>query len=122
MLRTEISDSAIEARDNVSPEGFTILIAMPEPVDKIGNVYITQDQAHRENVASITGLVLSIGPDAYQDENRFPNGPRCKVGDHVMFRSYSGTRFKTGNREFRIINDDTVDAVVKDPQKVERAV
>jgi len=39
----------------------------------------------------------------------------------VIFRSYSGTRFKVGGKEFRLINDDTVEAVVDDPRGYTRA-
>jgi co-chaperonin GroES (HSP10) len=43
------------------------------------------------------------------------------VGDFVIFRSYSGTRFKIMDKEFRLINDDTVEAVVEDPRGYKRA-
>jgi co-chaperonin GroES (HSP10) len=58
---------------------------------------------------------------AYGDEKKFPTGPWCKVGDWVVFRAYSGTRVKIHGREFRLINDDTVEAVVEDPRGVVRA-
>ena len=69
-----------------------------------------------EQTASIIGLVVEMGEDSYKDEQKFPNGPYCKKGDFVIFRSYSGTRFKVKNEEFRLINDDTVEAVVDDPR------
>lgn len=121
-MQNALSESAVEAKDIIKPVGYKILIAMPEPTEKIGSIHIPQDAAYRENTASITGYVLAVGPDAYRDNERFPAGPLCKEGDHVIFRSYSGTRFKVGKREFRMINDDTVEAVVSDPSKVERAV
>jgi co-chaperonin GroES (HSP10) len=65
--------------------------------------------------------VLKVGPEAYADADKFPSGPYCKEGDFVIFRSYSGTRFKVAGKEFRIINDDTVEAVVDDPRGYERA-
>ena len=67
------------------------------------------------------GYVLKLGPDAYQDKNRFPSGPWCQEGDWVVFRPYSGTRMKIYGKEFRLINDDTVEAVVEDPTGVVRA-
>ena len=60
--------------------------------------------------------------EAYKDQDKFPNGPYCKEGDWVIFRSYSGTRFKVENQEFRIINDDTVEAVVEDPRGVKKSM
>jgi co-chaperonin GroES (HSP10) len=67
------------------------------------------------------GFVLKLGVDAYKDEKRFPSGPYCKEGDWVIFRAYSGTRVKIHDKEFRLINDDTVEAVVEDPRGIERA-
>ena len=58
---------------------------------------------------------------AYSDPDKFPTGPYCKEGDFVIFRSYSGTRFKIAGKEFRLINDDTVEAVVDDPREYTRA-
>ena len=69
-----------------------------------------------EETASIIGFVMAMGADAYKDHSKFPNGPFCKKGDFVIFRSYSGTRFKIHGKEFRLINDDTVEAVVDDPR------
>jgi co-chaperonin GroES (HSP10) len=70
--------------------------------------------------ASIIGLVIAMGKAAYKDADKFPDGPYCKEGDFVIFRSYSGTRFKLRGEEFRLINDDTVEAVVDDPREYTR--
>ena len=61
-----------------------------------------------------------MGPDCYKDEKRFPTGPWCKEGDFVLMRSYSGTRIKIHGKEFRLINDDTPEAVVQDPRGIKR--
>ena len=74
-----------------------------------------------EETASIIGFVIKMGPDCYKDEKRFPNGAYCKEGDFVIMRAYSGTRMKIHGKEFRIINDDTVEAVVQDPTGIVKA-
>jgi co-chaperonin GroES (HSP10) len=66
-------------------------------------------------------FVVDVGPDAYKDTTKFPSGPWCKKGDFVLVRAYSGTRFKIYNKEFRLLNDDQVDAVVEDPRGITRA-
>ena len=58
---------------------------------------------------------MKLGDTAYKDEARFPTGPWCKEGDFVITRAYSGTRIKIFGNEFRIINDDTVEAVLAVP-------
>jgi len=75
-----------------------------------------------EETGTTVLFVLAVGPDAYADKSRFPSGPWCKKGDFVLVRTYSGTRFKVFGKEFRVINDDMVDAVVADPRGISRAL
>jgi co-chaperonin GroES (HSP10) len=104
------------------PKGYRILIAIPEVSQKTeGGVFIPDERRSAEETASLIGYVLKVGSEAYADANRFPTGPWCKEGDFVIFRSYSGTRFKVMGKEFRLINDDTVEAVVEDPRGYSRA-
>ena len=63
-----------------------------------------------------------MGDLAYKDPKKFPTGNWCERGDFIMMRTYSGTRFKVGDQEFRLINDDTVEAVVEDPRGVVKVV
>jgi co-chaperonin GroES (HSP10) len=104
------------------PKGYKILIGVPELSGKTeGGVIMPDSLKSAEETASIIGYVIELGPDAYNDEDKFPQGPYCKPGDFVIFRSYSGTRFKIHGKEFRLINDDTVEAVVEDPKGYSRA-
>ena len=103
------------------PTGYKLLIAMPTLEEKTeGGIFIPDAMKEAESTASVVGLVVMMGDMAYQDEDKFPNGPYCKEGEWVIFRSYSGTRFKVEGQEFRLINDDTVEAVVTDPRGVKR--
>tara|TARA_R100000005_G_C4820576_1_gene102127 strand:- start:145 stop:516 length:372 start_codon:yes stop_codon:yes gene_type:complete len=103
------------------PKGYKLLISPVEVEEKTEGGVIMPDQIRdAEGIASIIGYVVSMGPDAYKDKEKFPTGPWCKKGDFVIFRSYSGTRFKIHTHEFRIINDDTVEAVVEDPRGYKR--
>ena len=105
------------------PTGYHVLVILPKVEDKTkGGVLLPTDVKNREDIASIVAKVIAIGPDAYpENEFRFRNGPWCKEGDFVIFRSYSGTRFKVQGKEFRLINDDTVEGVVDDPRGYTRA-
>ena len=104
------------------PKGYKLLIAIPKLEEKTqGGVIIPDKLKGLEQTASIIGLVIALGDAAYKDVEKFPDGPYCKEGDFVIFRSYSGTRFKLRGEEFRLINDDTVEAVVDDPREYTRA-
>lgn len=115
-------DGTRNASQLPEPSGFRLLIAMPELEEKTdGGIFIPEASRDREQTASIVGFVLKQGPLAYADADKFPNGPWCGIGDWVIFRAYSGTRLKIHGKEFRLINDDTVEAVVEDPRGIKRA-
>ena len=103
-------------------KGYRILCAVPQVDDKFESGIIKADKTkHIEEHSTVVLFVMKLGDMAYADKDRFPTGPWCKEGDFVITRAYSGTRIKIHGREFRIINDDTVEAVVDDPRGYERA-
>jgi co-chaperonin GroES (HSP10) len=117
----KVEDEQLKAR-LPHPSGYRLLVAIPEVSEKTeGGVYVPDQLKKAEETASLIGFVIKAGPEAYRDENKFPSGAWCKEGDFIIFRSYSGTRFKVLGREFRLINDDTVEAVVEDPRGYSRA-
>ena len=116
------ADDARNASQLPHPTGYKILIALPEPDKEFdGGILKANKTLQDEEIGSIVGMVLKIGPDSYKDPQRFPSGPYCKEGDWIIMRSYSGTRFKVHGQEFRFINDDSVEAVVEDPRGIVKA-
>jgi co-chaperonin GroES (HSP10) len=105
------------------PVGYKILITLPRIEDKIGEsgIILADTTKKAEEVASCLGFVLKLGELAYRDQDKFPNGPWCTEGQFVIMRNYSGTRFMIDGQEFRLINDDQVEAVVDDPRGYTRA-
>ena len=125
MLNVDIKMPDEEARGATQlpqPAGFKLLIALPELEEKTDSgIYLPEQVREKESLATVVGFVLKMGSLAYKDPNKFPDGAWCKEGDWVLFRAYSGTRIKIHGREFRIINDDTVEGVVEDPRGIARA-
>jgi len=105
------------------PVGYRVLIALPTIEEKYDSGLVKADRTlNEERILSTMGIVLDMGKEAYSDKDRFPNGPWCSVGDFVMFRPNSGTRFKVNGQELRLLNDDSIEAVVPDPKGITRAV
>jgi|TARA_R110000744_G_scaffold63777_2_gene131089 co-chaperonin GroES (HSP10) len=102
------------------PVGYRLLIALPEIEDtyKDTSLLKTDTEKHREYIMSIMGIVIDMGEGAYNDKERYPEGPWCKPGDYVMFRMNTGTRFQVNGKEFRLMNDDSVEAVIPDPSGI----
>lgn len=110
-----------KAKQLPDPATFHLLCALPEIDEEYESGLIKAGQTmHFEELLSPVLWVIKLGPDAYKDEKRFPSGPSCKAGDFVLVRPNTGTRIKIHGREFRIINDDSVEAVVEDPRGIGR--
>ena len=117
-----LTPEEIEAQLPV-PVGYRVLVALPQVEETFGETGLLKSNTtmNQEHIMSIIGLVMDMGEQAYSDEDRFPTGPWCKPGDYVMFRMNTGTRFKVGGVEYRLMNDDSIEAIVADPRGVTRA-
>jgi co-chaperonin GroES (HSP10) len=111
-----------KAKQLPDPVRFQILTVIPEIDEEYESGLLKSSQSiHYEEVLTPVLFVVKLGPDAYKDATRFPSGPSCKAGDFVIVRPNTGTRLKIHGKEFRIINDDSVEAVVQDPRGITRA-
>jgi co-chaperonin GroES (HSP10) len=118
----ELSETEFE-RQLPRPVGYKLLIALPKVEETFGDTGIVKADRtkYEEHLLTVVGLVLDMGSQAYNDSERYPTGPWCKVGDYVLFRANTGTRFRVHGVEYRLMNDDSIDAVVTDPRGVTRA-
>jgi len=120
---TQLLDKSNEqkATQLPKPSGYRILCAIPEQEKEFESGIVKADETMRvEETLTTVLFVVDLGPDCYLDKTRFPNGPWCKKGDFILVKPYAGSRLVIHGREFRIINDDTVEAVVDDPRGIKR--
>jgi len=111
-----------KARQIPAPKTFHLLTVLPEIDEEYESGLVKAGTTiHYEEVLSPVLFVIELGPDAYADKSRFPSGPSCQKGDFVIVRPNTGTRIKIHGKEFRIIKDDQVEAVVQDPRGISRA-
>ena len=104
-----------------NPSGYRILCAIPEVDEKTsGGLYKADETKRYEELTTPVLFVLKVGPDAFKDPSRFPSGAWCKEGDFILTRPHAGSRVKIHGREFRLINDDSVEGVVEDPRGISR--
>jgi co-chaperonin GroES (HSP10) len=110
-----------KAKQLPRPSGYRILCAIPE-IEKEYESGILKADTTLQNEETLTTVlfVVALGPDCYQDKARFPSGPWCKEGDFILTRPYAGSRLVIHGREFRLINDDSVEAVADDPRGIKR--
>jgi co-chaperonin GroES (HSP10) len=110
-----------KAKQLPKPSGYRILCAIPD-IDKEyeSGVLKADITLHHEELLTTVLFVVEMGPDCYKDASRFPSGPWCQKGDFVLVRPHAGTRVVIHGREFRLINDDSVEAVVDEPRGIRR--
>lgn len=83
-----------------------------------GGIAIAEETQKKTQLATTCAYVLEVGPLAYCDESKFPDGPWCKAGDWIVFGRYAGSRIPIEGGEIRIINDDEVLATIGDPEDI----
>jgi co-chaperonin GroES (HSP10) len=110
-----------KAKQLPRPSGYHILCAIPEAEKEFESGILKADATiQHEEILTTVLFVVDLGPDCYKDTSRFPSGPWCKKGDFILVRPNAGSRLLIHGREFRLINDDSVEAVVDDPRGIKR--
>lgn len=120
--KPEVQAQEKKASQLPEPTGYKLLCVVPDVSETFENSGIVKAESfmRSEEHGTTVLFVLKVGPDAYKDKEKFPSGAWCKEGDFVLVRTYSGTRFKIHGKEFRLLNDDQIDAVVDDPRGITR--
>lgn len=118
LLNKPVEDKATQIPE---PATYHLLCMLPEAKEEYeGGLLKASQTMQYEELLSPVLFVAKVGPDAFKDEKRFPSGPSCKVGDFIVVRPNTGTRMKIHGTEWRIINDDSVEAVIEDPRGIQR--
>tara|TARA_R100001443_G_scaffold24201_3_gene36392 strand:- start:8334 stop:8801 length:468 start_codon:yes stop_codon:yes gene_type:complete len=102
-----------------SPTGYRILILpFSQKAMTKGGIALAESYVEKERLSTNVGYVVSVGPDAYKDKNKFPNGAWCQEKDWVIFGRYAGARIKIEGGDLRLLNDDEILAVINNPEDV----
>lgn len=111
-----------KARQVPDPVTYHLLCMLPKADEELGESGLvkTSTMMHHEELLSPVLFVAKMGPDAYKDTTRFPSGPSCQVGDFILVRPNTGTRMKIHGTEWRLIADESVEAVIQDPRGIQR--
>lgn len=114
-----VSSDRKELEKLPKPVGWRILV-LPFKAEKKtkGGILLTDKTVEDSQLTASVALVLDVGPDAYQDTEKFPNGPWCKQGDWVVFGRYAGSRLRIEGGEVRLLNDDEILGTVDSPEDI----
>jgi len=120
--QVEVTEEEME-QQLPKPVGYRLLIALPTIEKEFDSGIAKAERTlNEERIMTTVGVLLDMGAEAYSDTSRFPHGAWCKIGDYVVIRPHTGTRLNVNGQELRLINDDSIEAVVADPRGVTRAI
>lgn len=101
------------------PTGWRVVVLPYRGAQKTkGGIELAKETMERQQLTTTCAYVLAVGPLAYKDTDKFPDGPWCKEGDWIIFGRYAGARMMIDGGEIRILNDDEILATIKDPEDI----
>ena len=104
-----------------TPFGYRVLVMPYAGPEKTKGGIILADPTREVNQhGSCVAYVVQLGPDAYEDMDKFPNGPWCEAGDWVCIGKFAGTRLDVNGVEMRMFNDDEFLGGAPDPEAIKR--
>ena len=119
----KVKKKPLEEMSLPKPTGWRILVLPYKAKEKTKGGIILSDKTITESqIATNCGLVMDMGPDAYNDKDKFPNGPWCKKKDWVLFARYAGSRIYIDGGEIRVLNDDEILGTIEDPEDILHAL
>lgn len=126
MERAVNNNEWIENEDKPDPEilphlpGYHILVRPVSVKSKTKGGLLLPDSV-KDDVAYLTtvGKVLSIGDLAYKDEDKFPNGKWCDVGDYVCYARHAGQKLYYKGVRLLLLFDDQVMMKVDEPTNLD---
>ena len=121
--KKETKKKPLEEMSLPKPTGWRIVVLPYKAKQKTkGGIILSDKTVAESQIATNCGLVMEIGPDAYQDKDKFPNGPWCKKKDWVLFARYAGSRINIDGGELRVLNDDEILGTIEDPEDILHAL
>ena len=119
----KVKKKPLEEMSLPKPTGWRILVLPYKAKEKTkGGIILSDKTVTESQIATNCGLVLDMGPDAYNDKDKFPNGPWCKKKDWVLFARYAGSRIYIDGGEIRVLNDDEILGTIEDPEDILHAL
>ena len=117
-LAVETLDKTV--RDRIPrPTGWRIVLLPYKGAEKTkGGILLSDQTREKQQITTVCAYVLAVGPLAYRDTTKFPEGAWCKEGDWIIFGRYAGARMAIDGGEIRILNDDEILATINDPEDI----
>jgi co-chaperonin GroES (HSP10) len=118
--KRERAEQVTELKKHIpQPTGWRVVVLPYRGARKTkGGIELADQTLERQQLTTTCAYVLAVGPLAFKDTSKFPDGAWCKEGDWIIFGRYAGARMAIDGGEIRILNDDEILALVSDPEDI----
>lgn len=93
---------------NIKPLGDRVVLKAIEREQKTESGIVLPDSAKKEK--PMEGEIVAVGEGRLEDGERIE--PAVKVGDQVIYSKYAGTEVKVDGKEFLILSEKDVLAII----------
>ena len=114
-----ITEDEDERTPDVLPElpGFHVLVRPVSIKEKTkGGILLPNSTKDDMSYLTTIGKVIKIGDLAYNDNEKFPKGPWCQLGDYICYAKHAGQKIQYKNVKMILLYDDQVIMKVQDPK------
>lgn len=94
-------------KKTIKPLGNRIVIERKEAISTKGGILLPESSKEKPR----QGTVIAVGPGKI-DEKGKNQTIDVKVGDQILFSSYSGTEYKNDESDYLILNEEDVLAIL----------
>ncbi len=94
---------------SIKPLADRVLIEpLDEKEEKVGNIYIPDTAKEKPN----EGKIVSVGPGKIADDGK-KVPMEVKTGQKVLYGKYSGTEIKESGKEYLIVRESDILAIIE---------
>ncbi len=95
------------SKKKIRPLSNRIVVRRHDAIATKGGILLPQAAQEKPR----QGEVMAVGPGKFDEKGR-PVPLAVQVGARVLFASYAGTEYKSGEEDFLILSEDDILAVV----------
>lgn len=90
------------------PGGTKVLMTRIIPKQSKGGILFTEQSRADMSISTQVAKVIGFGPEAFREKARFLTGPRCRIGEFVMFSKYQADSYEFKDFTLYLIEDDRI--------------
>jgi chaperonin GroES len=106
-------------------EFFVVVELDPQEERTAGGIILPTIVKDQDKLATQEGTLIAVSPHAFTYADGWPDGSLPQVGQRVLFKRYAGALHerKVGGvkRDYRLLNDKDIIAIIDEPVGLERA-